>query len=58
MVSIERYLTKIQNGRFQQNFFNFYILFVQLNVTLHYKKKSYKIKVLGQNWKKILISIK
>ena len=56
IVSKERYLTKTQNGRYQQKIFNFYILFVHLNVTLHNKIKSYKIKVLCQNWKEIPIS--
>jgi len=30
IVSKERYLTKTQNGRYQQKIFNFYILFVNL----------------------------
>ena len=45
-----------QNERYQHKIFNFYILFIHLNVTVHNKMKSYKIKVLCQNWKQIPIS--
>ena len=49
IVSKERYLTKTQNGRYQQKIFNFYILFVNLHVTLHNKINSSLSKLEGDS---------